>query len=101
MACLLVPAATAVVTTALRKNVSSEFKIGWLNAMLWGGVIMLTIDHVISGEIIFSPPFFTAGLDKISQELLVVGLPMTIVTVMVWAVAVFFKIKFGFKKEKA
>lgn len=100
MACLLVPAATAVVTTSLRNRVSSDFKIGWLNAMLWGGTVMLLIDHIISGEIIFSPPFFTAGFDQISRELLVVGLPMTLATIFAWAVAVFFKIKFGFKKEK-
>lgn len=101
MACLLVPAATAVVTTTLRKRVSDDFKIGWLNAMLWGGVLMLIIDHIISGEIIFSPPFFTAGFDQITRELLVVGLPMTLVTVLAWAGAVFFRIKFGLRKEKA
>ena len=94
MACLLVPAATTIVTTTLRQKFPAELRLDWLNIMLWGGVVMLIVDHVLSGEIIFMPPFFTAGIDKISAELLTVGLPMTLATVFVWAVMVLFSIKF-------
>lgn len=86
MACFSVPAVEAIVVTAsyfavkkkehnleLKKNtlgstsVSEESskiklsrKISWLMTMLWGGVFLLIIDHIWSGEIVPYPPFLSA-----------------------------------------
>jgi hypothetical protein len=61
--------------------------------MLWGGVAMLVIDHIASGEFVFYPPFLTAmqnpaDIPVMLQEVAVVGGLMTIVIVLVWIILV-------------
>ena len=83
MACFLVPAGEAIVTTVLTKAfkskekaelevskeeiheaVSSKIpfskKLSWLNNMLWGGSALLAFEHVWHGEVVASFPFLTA-----------------------------------------
>lgn len=84
MACILAPTAAAIITTAIRKNIPAKYNINGFLAMLWGGVLMLLVDHVISGEIVAYPPFLTAGVEKIVPEIFQVGVPMTIVVFVAW-----------------
>ncbi len=63
--------------------------------MLWGGTIMLVVDHVISGELTASPPFLTAlttpgQIGPMVREILVTGGAMTGAVLVVWAVMVVF-----------
>ena len=78
MACFLVPATEAVITTVItiatkkkeskesdktvsvsmpdgtveeRKKIKFSTKLGWLNAMLWGGSALLAFEHLWHGEI--------------------------------------------------
>ena len=88
MACLVAPAAAAVVVTIIRKKISSRYHIEWLLWMLWGGTAMLIVDHMISGELVPYPPFFIAGREVIWEEILSAGVPMTVVTFVVWWIAV-------------
>lgn len=88
MACFLVPAGTAIVTTALRKKIPEKLHIDWLNKMLWGGTIMLMVEHIAHKEVVLYPPFLTAGLPEIMPELIKIGLPMTISVCLVWAIMV-------------
>ncbi|MBN2208321.1 MAG: hypothetical protein JW759_03385 [Candidatus Coatesbacteria bacterium] len=85
MACFLAPAAAAMITTTARKRVSAKYHLDWLMAMLWGGVIMLAVEHIAHREVILSPPFLTAGVSEVLPEILKVGIPMTIAIVLVWA----------------
>ena len=82
MACFLVSGGEAIVATAVRAAVKkSEIakgvvdaegnqltdpskegicwtrKLGWLMNMLWGGVILLAIEHMWHGEVVPFPPF--------------------------------------------
>lgn len=62
-----------------------------LEKMLWGGTVMLIVDHIINGELTWRAPFFTAlnevnGVDVMLRELLTVGLPMSVAITAVWAV---------------
>jgi len=84
MACFLVPMTTAIVTTSLRKKVPSKYHIEWLNSMLWGGVLMLAVEHISHREIVLYPPFLTAGLKEILPEMIRVGVPMTLAIFLVW-----------------
>jgi hypothetical protein len=93
MACFLAPTAAAIVTATIKRKASPTLRLDWLNAMLWGGVIMLVVDHILNGEIIFTPPFFTAGGAKILSEILRVGVPMILATVSVWLVMVLVSIR--------
>ena len=89
MACFLAPAAAAVVMTAARKKVPAKYHLEWLLLMQWGGVLVLLVDHVASGEIVPHFPFYTAGWEKIWPEILSVGVPMTMVIFAVWTVMIF------------
>ena len=67
-----------------------------LEKMLWGGTLMLIVDHIINGELMLSFPFFSAlalegGAMTMLREMLTVGLPMSIVLTAVWALAAVLK----------
>ncbi len=104
MACFLVPAGEAVITTVVQKIVERKEKgavispkwsqrLGWLNKMLWGGTLMLAIDHLISGEVTFYPPFFTAlnspaDTAVMLHEMATVGVIMAAAVTAVWGIMV-------------
>ena len=98
MCCFLVPLAQAAVTTVVRKageNKSSIWlkKLPTLEKMLWGGSVMLIVDHIVNGELSWAFPFFTAlaedgGTAVFLRELLTVGVPMSLVLTLVWAIGV-------------
>lgn len=86
MACFIVPAVEAVVTsaavkvaekkehkeaeeislgknsgaTASGRHISLSRKLSWLSRMLWGGVVLLAFEHLWHGEITPWFPFITA-----------------------------------------
>lgn len=84
MACFLVPTSTAVITTAMRKKFPEKYRINWLNAMLWGGSVMLAVEHIAHGEVVPYPPFLTAGLFEVLPEMIRVGVPMTVFVALIW-----------------
>ena len=56
MACFIVPLTQALATTAYRKHATlNDTFIGRnlrsLELMLWGGSIMLIVDHILNGEL--------------------------------------------------
>ncbi|HOW35379.1 MAG TPA: hypothetical protein PL155_03065 [Candidatus Omnitrophota bacterium] len=88
MACFLVPTAAAIVTTAVSKKLPEECHANWLNSMLWGGVVMLAVEHVAHGEVIPYPPFLTASLREVFPEMMRVGAPMTLVIFLAWMIMI-------------
>ena len=59
--------------------------------MLWGGSVMLIVDHILNGELVWYWPFFTAlevegGGAVMLREMLTVGVPISIAVTAVWAV---------------
>ena len=81
MACFIVPLTQAVVTTIYRKvTKQTDTFVGrnlkTLEQMLWGGSVMLLIDHLINGEL------FAWNL----REVLTIGVPMSVVVTAVWAI---------------
>ena len=88
MACFIVPAGAAIVTTVARKKVPEKYHINWLNSMLWGGVVMLAVEHISHGEVVLYPPFLTAGLPEVLPEMLRVGVPMTLSIFLIWGIMV-------------
>jgi len=88
MACFVIPAGAAIVTTVVGKKIPEKYHLNWLNSMLWGGVAMLAIEHISHGEIVLYPPFLTAGLPEVWPEMMRVGVPMTLAIVLIWGVMV-------------
>ena len=89
MACFLVPAALGIATTALRRNFPKRWHVSWLNAMIWGGVVALAIEHVAHQEIVPWPPFLTAMSSPADaaimfREMVAVGIPMAIALLLAW-----------------
>ena len=111
MACFLVPTAEAVVTTVITKVVEArEKKAGvehaseaelkevktpfskkmkWLNAMLWGGSVLLAFEHLWHGEITPFFPFLTAAADsadaaEMLHEMATSGVAMAVLVTLVW-----------------
>ena len=115
MACFLIPTAEAIVTSVITKNVKtpegeltetgkpSKFtadgrftwktKLNWLNSMLWGGAILLCLEHVWHGEVVFYPPFLTAmsspaDTAEMLHEMGTVGVGMAILVTVAWGVLI-------------
>ena len=88
MACFVVPTAAAIVTTAIGKKVPEKYHMNWLNSMMWGGVVMLAVEHIAHGEVVLYPPFLTAGLSEVWPEMMRVGIPMTLSVFLIWGVMV-------------
>lgn len=112
MACFLVPAAEAVITTIAAKAMKSKekeeiatisfadgvveettkikfsTKLGWLNKLLWGGSALLTFEHVWHGEIIPAFPFLTAvqtgETAGMLSEMASAGTTMAVLITAVW-----------------
>ena len=105
MACFIAPMSLAIITTIFRKKIPEHFKIGWLNIMIWGGVIMLAVEHIAHGEIVFFPPFLTAmetaaETQVMLEEMATVGGTMTIAIVCIWLAMVFISQKITEKTRK-
>jgi hypothetical protein len=93
MACFIAPTSAAILTTAFRKKFPPAWHINWLNTMIWGGAIALTVEHIAHGEIVPYPPFLTAMSNPADtlimlKEMASVGIPMTIALVIAWIVMV-------------
>ena len=110
MACFIVPATEAVVTTIVTKIVEmkekdkltetgtvevSEKKTGfsrklkWLNGLLWGGSALLAFEHLWHGEITPFFPFLTAASNpadaaEMLHEMATSGVAMAALVTLVW-----------------
>jgi len=94
MACLLVPATQALIVTAAKRRASDKparqsrsgiswsRRLTWLTTMLWGGALLLALEHMWHGERIFS--FTTAAL----HEMATTGIAMAVLVTVVWGVMV-------------
>ena len=108
MACFIVPATEAVVTTAVSKVIEKKEengklnkdiipfseKLGWLNKMLWGGSGLLAFEHVWHGEVVPFFPFLTAASSPESamemlHEMATSGVGMAALVTLVWTGMVF------------
>ena len=116
MACFVVPAAEAIVVTAVylaakkremkiespkladeNKFEANENKItwskrlSWLMGLLWGGVVLLAFEHFWHGEVVPFPPFLTAMASpedkaQMLHEMSTVGVGMAISVTTAWGV---------------
>lgn len=116
MACVLVPAAEAVIVTtaaaimhakekkranALRAAQGENYvekegfskKLFWLAYLLWGGAILLIFEHMWHGEIVPWFPFLTAAASPEStaemlEEMATVGVTMAVLVTAIWGIMV-------------
>ena len=112
MACFTVTAAEAIVvsaaqitTYALEKKgvikyeanedgtskVKWSKKLGILNGMLWGGSVLLALEHVFHGEVSSYFPFLTAmetpeSAAEMFHEMATVGVTMAVALTVLWGV---------------
>ena len=114
MACFLVPAAEAVITTVASKVMQTKesspetvhislddstiteavktpfsHKLKWLNNLLWGGSALLAFEHIWHGEVVPWFPFLTAAGNpadaaEMLHEMSTVGVTMAVLVTAVW-----------------
>ena len=112
MACFLVPATEAIVTSIATKVINSKekeesvklslsdgsiqevtkinfsTKLGWLNKLLWGGSALLAFEHQWHGEVVPFFPFLTAVENGETSEMLgemgSAGVMMAVLVTAVW-----------------
>ena len=112
MACFLVPAAEAIVTTIITKVVKStekeekvkvslsdgtveevkkvkfSAKLKWLSNLLWGGSALLAFEHIWHGEVVPFFPFLTAVQNGETADMLAemssAGVTMAVLVTAVW-----------------
>lgn len=111
MACFIVPATEAVITTVAtkvieKKEAKSEVsvsahdaekfskKMKRLNNLLWGGSALLAFEHLWHGEISLAFPFLTAmeshaETTVMLKEMSTVGVGMAAVITFVWFASLF------------
>ena len=110
MACFLVPATEAAVTTIAEHIVKGKeehseaqeltceesrktpfsHKLKWLNNMLWGGSALLAFEHIWHGEVVPWFPFLTAAGNPedamaLLHEMATTGVTMAVLVTAVWA----------------
>ena len=61
--------------------------------MLWGGAILLCLEHVWHGEVVFFPPFLTAMYSpadtaEMLHEMATVGVGMAVLVTAAWVVLI-------------
>lgn len=105
MACFIVPATEAVVTTVVSKIIrkkgshskddSLKFsdRLDRLNGLLWGGSGLLAFEHLWHGEITPFFPFLTNAVEPADRvqmlfEMSTSGVAMAAIVTTVWAVSV-------------
>ena len=110
MACFVAPAAVAIVTTVAQKiarkkeDATSENhgshnlgkwtqRLRWLNTMLWGGTILLAVEHLWRGELTLQPPFLTALQNPETagaalREIAIYGGSMTAAVLVAWGIMI-------------
>jgi polyferredoxin len=84
--------ALAIITSMIQKTARSlaeKLKLWILNALLWGGVILLALEHVWHAEVVPWPPFLTAmanpaDIPVMLHEMATVGTAMSIATFITW-----------------
>lgn len=110
MACFVVPAAEAVVTTVVHKVITAKekkeritslqhgdlstkipfsHKLKWLNNMLWGGSALLAFEHIWHGEVTPWFPFLSAAESasetaEMLHEMSTAGVAMAVLVTGVW-----------------
>lgn len=70
MACFLVPTGEAIVASIVKRSIEAKggspdipaedlsdktpwkTKLSWLTSMLWGGAVLLTLEHIWHGEVV-------------------------------------------------
>ena len=107
MSCFIVPLSQAIVTSAYRKvneksietsDSALKRQVPALEKMLWGGTVLLIVDHILNGELTWRYPFFTAldgaeGFSVMLREMLTVGVPMSLTLTAVWVIYALLKKK--------
>ncbi len=113
MACLIAPLVEAIAVIAVKKVIENKElkaagvekkeltltnesgkirmskKLGWLQNLLLGGVLLLILEHMWHGEIVPFPPFLTAmynpaDVPAMLTEIATVGVAMAILVTLVW-----------------
>jgi hypothetical protein len=107
MACFVVPMVVGILTTLFSKKISPKYHIEWFNMLIWGGSLMLAVEHYAHGEIVPFFPFLTAateGKEAIQVmliEMATIGSAMLFACIGLWLLMVIISPKLTYLHPKA
>lgn len=92
MACFITPLVAAVVVTAvqrLARRLGERLGLSVLGTILWGGALLLALEHAWHGELVPYPPFLTAMASPSDaavaiHEIATAGVAMVLASVGLW-----------------
>jgi len=92
MACFIVPLSIGFILSIIRKifsKASENLKLDILTAMMFGGALVLAVEHMWHGELVPWPPFLTAMKNPEDwavavSEMMHAGTLMTIAVTGAW-----------------
>jgi len=102
MACFLVPMGEAIGVSIAQKaakdkgkkeQIKKKWRLDWLSKLLWGGTILLAIEHIWHGEVVPWPPFLTAmenpaDIPEMVREMATSGVAMAAAITATWGIMV-------------
>jgi hypothetical protein len=102
MACFLVPMGEAIGVSIAQKavkdkekkeQIKKKWRLDWLSKLLWGGTILLAIEHIWHGEVVPWPPFLTAmknpaDIPEMLHEMATSGIAMAGAITATWGIMV-------------
>lgn len=92
MVCFVTPLVAALMVSATRRlarALGERLKLDILSAILWGGSVLLAVEHAWHGEVVPYPPFLTTMASPSEfavavHEMATVGLAMVAASAGLW-----------------
>ncbi|MEO0070556.1 MAG: hypothetical protein ABIK39_00505 [candidate division WOR-3 bacterium] len=83
---LITTLAAAIVATVFWRLFRGKYQLGFLSLLLWGGTVMILVDHILGYE---GGRFIEATTDGMVRSGTLLGLWMLLPVLIIWAVALF------------
>lgn len=83
---LLTTFVAAIIASAAGLILKNRYNLRFLSLMLWGGTIMILVDHIIGYR---GGAFFEARTEGIIGNSTVLGLAMLIPVIFIWLLSIF------------
>ena len=83
---LITTLVAAIIATTSYYLLNKKYKLGFLSLMLWGGTVMILVDHILGYE---GGAFLEMETDGLIQNGIILGILMLIPVLAIWLIALF------------
>lgn len=83
---LITTLAAAIFTTIFWRLFKGKYQLGFLSLLLWGGTVMILVDHILGYE---GGKFIEVTTDGMVRSGTLLGLVMLLPVLIIWAITLF------------